>query len=184
MIISKIIFFIDLFAWLLPPFRQKGNKYFIYFLLLAVSDPIFFLLNWTYDISSPPYYIIISLLAFISLVKKKLLFLILLLSIGFIIYLQNAELIFLNFVIHFFILVYFLKDLVITTSEKDKIIIFNLILVLYEVSVMTKFAVSFLFSTGRLLYDFATVFDIFIGIFFTIFNDKKSPEIKLPIEAG
>ncbi len=55
---------------------------------------------------------------------------------------------------------------------------------MYEVSVMTKFAAAYLFETGRLFYDLTTVFNIFIGIFFTVYNDKKGPEIKLPMEAG
>ena len=182
MIISRIIFYIGIFVWLLPPFRQKSTRYFIYFLLLAVSDPTFFLINWIHQINSPSYYLILSTLLLISLIRKKYALFLLIIPAGFIIYHANLDLQLINFLLHFSILLYFLKDLIVSTSEKSKIVIYNLILVMYEVSLMTKFAASYFFRAGYLFYDISSAFEILIAIFFVIYNDKNSPEIKIQME--
>ncbi len=182
MIISKIIFFIDIFIWLLPPFRQKRNKYFIYFLLLALSDPIFYLINLMHTVNPRPYYLAVSTLTLISLTKKKLSLFLIPLAAVLILSLYNTEIQIIIFVIHFTILLYFLKDLILYASEKSKMNVFILILVMYEVSVMVKFAASYLFTVGFLFYYLTTAFEILIGLFFVIYNDKNSPEIKLQME--
>lgn len=179
---SRIIFFIDLFIWLLPPLRQKNTKYFIFFLLLALSDPFYYLVNLIHLTDSPPYYLIISALVLISLNKKKYSLFLLPLIAGLLFILGNSGIRFCIFILQFIILLYFLKELILTASEKSKMIIFNLVLVMYQVSVMTKFASSYFFTIGYIFYDLTTAFEILICVFFILYNDKNSPQIKLQME--
>ena len=180
--ISLIILYINDLAWILPPFRQKGTKYFIYFFLLAFSDPILFIINLVQSVESRPYYTIIGTLVLISLLRKKPYYLLLLLSIISIIFLNDEGLKIINFFIHFATLLYFLKDFLLSTSQKSKLVIFNLILVMYEASIMMKFAASYFFTVGYLYYYLTTAFEILIAVFFTIYNEKNSPVIKLQME--
>jgi hypothetical protein len=182
MIIPKIIFYLNIAAWLLPPFRQKGCKYFLYFLILALSDPIFTIIDWFYPTDSTTYYVFISTMLLIVLLRKKFLYLLLIFIIILNIYLNNLEIRIFTFVIHFVILLYFLKEFVVIISEESKIIIFNLVLVLYEASIIFKFAASYLAIAGYLYFYITTAFEIFIAVFFTIYNEKNSPVINIQME--
>lgn len=182
MIIPQIIYIFNNIAWLLPPIRQRGCKYFIYFLILALSDPIFALINWIHPSDSAAYYLFISTLVLISLLRKKILLFSLLIILIMSIYLSNPELRFFILLIHFIILLYFLKETVVIISGESKIVIFNLVLVLYEASVLFKLAASYLEIVGPLYFYITTAFEVFIAIFFTIYNEKNSPSIKLQME--
>jgi hypothetical protein len=182
MIIPKIIFIFNTVAWLLPPFRQRGCKYFLYFLILALSDPVFSLIDWIHPSNSTPYYLFVSTLILVTLLKKKILLLSLLIVILLSIYLSNPEIRLFTSLVHFMILLYFLKEMIVIISRESKIIIFNLVLVLYEASVFFKFTASYLEITGILYFYITTAFEVFIAIFFTIYNEKNSPVINLQME--
>lgn len=182
MIIPKIIYFFNIFAWLLPPFRQKGCKYFLYFLILALSDPIFGLINWIHNSNSTSYYLFVSTLLLISLLRKKVLLFSLLIVLFLSIYLNNPEIRFFTFLVHFVILLYFLKEIIVIISRDSKIVLFNLVLVLYEATVLFKFAASYLEIAGYLFYYITTAFEVLIAVFFTIYNEKNSPAINLQME--
>lgn len=182
MIIPRIIFYINIAAWLGPPFRQKGCKYFLYFLLLAISDPLYTVIDWFRPTDAATYYSIISTLLLIALVKKKYLYLLIILLAGVSIFLSNPEIRLFAFAIHFIILLYFLRDFIVIISSESKIVIFNLVLILYEASVLFKFAASYLLIAGYLFFYATTAFEIFIALFFTIYNEKNSPAIRINLE--
>lgn len=182
MIIPKIIFYLNIAAWLLPPFRQKGCKYFLYFLVLALSDPIFTVIDWFYPTDSTTYYVFISTILLIVLFRKKFLYLMLIFIILMNFFLTNLEIRVFTFVIHFIILIYFLKEFIVIISEESKIIVFNLVLVLYEASIIFKFAASYLSIAGYLYFYITTAFEILIAGFFTLYNEKNSPAINIQME--
>ncbi len=182
MIIPKIIFYINVSFWLLPPFRQKGCKYFLYFLILALSDPIVMIINWFRPLESSVYYLVVSTFILIVLLKKKYLLLTLILILFAAIYLSNPEIRMFTFLVHFIILLYFLREFIMIISKDSGILIFNLMLVLYEASIIFKFAASYLSIAGYLYFYLTTAFEIFIALFFAIFNEKNSPFIKLQME--
>lgn len=182
MIIPKIIFFLNIAAWLVPPFRQRGCKYFLYFLLLAVSDPLYTVIDWFRPTEAAFYYSIISALLLIVLVKKKFLYLLILLLAVAGIFLSNPEIRIFAFAIHFIILLYFLREFIVIISAESRIVIFNLVLILYEASVIFKFAASYLEIAGYLFFYITTAFEIFIAIFFSIYNEKNSPALRIDLE--
>ena len=181
MIISLIIYYTQTFAWLLPPFRQRGCKYFLYFLILALSDPIFRLIYWIHATDVTWYYLVISTLVLISLFRKKYLFLLLIADIIILIYLTIPEIRLFTFLLHFIIMLYFLKEFILIISKESKIVIFNLALVLYEVTLLFKLTASY-FEFGVYNYYLTTAFEILPAVFFTIYNEKNSPSISLQME--
>lgn len=168
-------------AWLLPLFRQRGCRYFLYFFFLAISDPIITIIRLFHPLDATLYYLVISTLLLISLIKKRELLLLLVVVFFLSLYLNNPELRFFNLLVHFAILLYFLKELLVIISKESKIVIFNLILVLYEVTLLFKIAASYL-NTGYLFYYLTTAFEIFIAIFFMFYNEKNSPVFNLEME--
>ena len=182
MIIPKIIWFLNIAAWLLPPFRQKGCKYFVYFLILALSDPVFQIIDMVRNSDSTSYYLVVSTLILITLFKKKSLLLLMIPILFLSIYLSNPEIRIFTFLVHFIILLYFLKEFIIILGQESKILIFNLMLVLYEASVLFKFGATYFEIAGYLFFYLTTAFEILIAIFFTVYNEKNSPVIKLKME--
>jgi hypothetical protein len=182
MIIPKIIFYLNIAAWLLPPFRQKGCKYFLYFLILALSDPIYTIIDWFYTTDATTYYVFISTMLLIVLVRKKYLYLLLIFIVLMNFYLNNLEIRVFTFVIHFIILLYFLKEFIVIISEESKIVIFNLVLILYEASIIFKFAASYLAIAGYLYFYITTAFEILIAVFFILYNEKNSPALNIQME--
>ncbi|MDH7603895.1 MAG: hypothetical protein QHH13_03260, partial [Melioribacter sp.] len=43
--LSKILFYTSIIVWLFPPIRNYKRKYFLYFVFLAISDPVSLLLR-------------------------------------------------------------------------------------------------------------------------------------------
>jgi len=182
MIIPVIIFYFNVAAWLLPPFRQWDCKYFLYFLILALSDPIILIAESLGTFDSTPFYLFVSTFILIALIRKISLFLILIIDLIASIYLTFPEIKVITFLIHFVILLFFLREFIIIISTDSKIVIFYLILVLYEASVLFKFAASYMEVAGYLFYYITTAFEVFIAVFFAIYNEKNSPVIKLQLE--
>ena len=59
---------------------------------------------------------------------------------------------------------------------------FNLILLLYEASVLFKFSASYFITAGYLFFYITTAFEILIAVFFSLVNEKNSPVLKLQME--
>jgi hypothetical protein len=182
MIIAKIIFNINLIVWLIPPLRQKGCRYFLFFLLLALSDPGWFILNYIQHNDSSFYYLIISTLILAAVLNKNQL-LLLLIPMSFIkIFLNNPEIRIFTIIIHFILLLYFLREFLLIISRESRIVLFNLILLLYEASVLFKFSASYFITAGYLFFYITTAFEILIAVFFSLVNEKNSPVLKLQME--
>src|ERR1035437_8060525 len=52
--VSKLILYFNFFIWFLPPFRQYKGGFFLYFMILALTDPLGYLLYTIFKIA--PYY--------------------------------------------------------------------------------------------------------------------------------
>lgn len=167
---------------MLPPFRQRGHRYFLYFLILALSDPIWFLISELFQGDSSFYYLIISTLTLIAVLRKNYLFAAFIPIIFIGIYLNNPEVRIFTVIVHFILLLYFLKEFTLIVSKDSKIVFFNLILVLYEASVLFKFGASYFTTAGYLFFYLTTAFEIFLAVFFTLFNEENSPVLKLQME--
>ncbi len=182
MIIARIIFYGTLIAWLFPPFRQRGCRYFLFFLILALSDPGWYILNQMHYRDSSFYYLVVSTLLLTAVFRKRQLLLLLIpvFFAGF--YLNAPEIRIFTIIFHFILLIFFLRELILIISRESRIVIFNLVLLLYEASVLFKFSASYFITAGYLFFYITTAFEILIAVFFSFINEKNSPVIKLQME--
>lgn len=182
----KYIQFTLIIIWFLVPIRQFKTRFFGYFLVLALMDPLYILLTQFIVIDSPSYYLFCTIAlifpTLFDLQKKYTIGL-----IGFFIlwswlafYKFPAQLIAIQIIIHLIIFIFFLKVLILFFSKHRNLLLFHFILLIYEFSILLKF---FVYSTqigiGPIYYYVTTAIEILIGIFFIFVNEKNSPLIKI-----
>jgi hypothetical protein len=186
MYLAKIIAYISILVWLLPPFRQLKGGYFLYFLISGYSDPLAILLGEVFRLN--PYYthLLIAFLLSISILfySKKLnskwiasLILLLILSL----WLGNKNTIFIPIIIFRFLII--LQLLISFSNEfllKQRINIYLSVLIFYEITIILKYAaVGCNYSLGIYFYYLTSVFGMLICLFFIFYNLQNSPLIKL-----
>lgn len=179
----KTLYTISLIIWLIPAIRQYKTKYFVFFLILAIADPIIHIIRITgiYNLSYH-YYVLITFLLICSLQEKEFLIklkyfwltILLLVFIGFFLEISSSSqlllLLFTNTVI-FFIL---LKNYIIVFVTKNNSI-FLLMLVFYQLTNISKFLNLLLdFTDATAFYIITSLFQIAFGLFFSIFRENKS----------
>ena len=185
MVFPKIIFFISISIWLFTPFRQYKNRYFLYFLILAILDPLVLIIQLFGSIQPSRIYLIgvlfqiISLLNFRKTINYKIILLLIIItniwfSFNFGILAINLCLILENLIV----LTIFLKISILNTYENMQINSFYVVIIFYLISIITKFLVGITDLKFGVPYFYLTsAFEIIIGIFFIFFNDKNSPRL-------
>jgi|WetSurMetagenome_2_1015567.scaffolds.fasta_scaffold04925_5 hypothetical protein len=176
----QTIFYTSIFFWLLPAIRHYKKKYFFYFLILALSDPV----NILYvRLIGYPLYITYSVAGFALFFaitsgnnKNKNLFtyptLALLLILGTI-YIKN--LLYLVLIFHFLILLTFIKTSILSIYLENQVNLFYVALVFYELSVVLNIAMVLGDSDIKVIIFFITLsFQILLAIFFTFFTEKSA----------
>lgn len=180
----KILFFISIIVWLFPPIRQRRNRYFIFFLLLAISDPISILMNKLnlsyYNIQ---YHTLMTFFLFVSLLHKniiqnnkfKLIIVgVIILMLGLLV--SDTKLFYSVYILFYCIIfLMFLKEFI-TKFIFDRIIhVFSIILMLYVLTNIFKvfnLLLSYVDATG--FFFVTTIFQITMGLFFSIFREDKA----------
>jgi len=186
MLIINSIVLINSLVWLFVPIRQFKTRFFFFFLVLGLLDPITYILVQIFKLNTAVPYLLGTIIllypALFEIKKKFKLGLILaLFSTGLIVvfYAINISII-IQIVIHFIIFISFLKVLVVYFSENRKLLLFHLMLVLYEFSLLLKFFVYYNeVGVGPAYYYVTTAFEIMIGIFFIFFNEVHSPKLSM-----
>ena len=186
MLILKSIAYITIIVWLIIPIRQFKTRFFLFFLVLGLLDPIAYSLGHILKLNTTVPYLfgtIILLYPALFEIKKqiKLGLVLILFTAGIIVvfYAMNISLI-IQIVIHFIIFVSFLKVMVVFFSENRKLLLFHLMLVLYEFSLLLKFFVFYNeVGVGPAYYYATTSFEIMIGIFFIFFNEVNGPKLSM-----
>ena len=176
----EILYYITILIWLFPPIMQYGEKYFYFFLLLAFSDLSVLALHKLFQINSSYIHLLVIYFAYLSVLSKEtlkkykylLLFLVLIILFCFFIINKISINYFIFIIINFLI---FLRILLtfITEIELEKTVkIFLIIFLLYELTVILKFINIITGFTNAYFYFFVTtVFEIFFGLFFSIFKE-------------
>lgn len=172
---------ISVVFWLLPPFRQFKGRYFYYFLILAVSDPITI---FCVEILKAPLYsihsiagllLIFSILFYTGKFENKYTLSVLILA-GFIvgmIYLKN--LLILVLITHLINFLMFLKVAILPIYRDGNVNFFYVALLFYELSIVLNLSVFIGQSDMRILIYYMTLFfQILLAIFFTIFTEKSN----------
>jgi hypothetical protein len=187
MSLARLIIATSIIIWLFPPFRQLKGGYFFYFLILGYSDPIVYLFIWLFKIYPIYTHLFLAFLLAISVLfyNKKLNniwvgFGILLLISS--LYLCNKNTLIIPIIIFRFVII---EQILITAMNAflkfNRINIYFIILLFYEITVVLKYsALGLNYSTGIYLYYFTTASELLICFYFIFYNIHNSPLIRLP----
>lgn len=186
MTIANYIAYLNIFIWLLIPIRQYNTRFFPFFLVLGILDTISLSFFYLFNINLTITYLfgtnVLLYAALFDLGKKKKFTLLLFFIIisFFIVSFSIKESWIIQFIIHFIILITFLKILIIYFGNTRKLLLFYLVLIGYEVSLLLKFFVYYKEpGIGPVYFYVTTALEILIGLFFIFINEKNSPAIKV-----
>jgi hypothetical protein len=173
-------------VWSIIPFRQKKTNYFFFFLVYGITAVIMILDNIllihpAYFYLGQGFFLIISLFYF-KKIHRHILFLTGILIISIILpFILSIEIITFCLIIeHMIIFFIILKRTIIISIQQEKLNLFHFILLLFEISVITRFiVVAGNLKTGIIFFYLTAAFSILIGIFFLIYNEENSPKLRL-----
>jgi hypothetical protein len=143
------ISYISIAAWLIPPFRQYKTSYFLYFLVLALSDPLNIISYYVFHSGIWIGNVIASCLSVVALlkpekIKKNIIPLIVYISIIFYLLFNTdmAGMRILTGVNMFFILIFFANDFVVSLKSNASLNLFFVVIMLYNIANFTKVVFS------------------------------------------
>ena len=176
-----IIIYLSIFFWLLPPFRQYGSKFFGYFLILALADPVSLAIQLL-GINSNFTLILFSVLAYLLLRGALLklannwgLNLVLIIGSFGTYFLSSVMIKFIFIIIHTLILFVILKYTLQYIHEKRVINIFHFVLIFYEFSGITKcIAIIYEVNNSTEFLIISVLFQMLVALFFAIFLEESS----------
>lgn len=187
----KILIFTSMILWLFPPIRQYKQNYFWFFLFLAITDPIAFVIGRSFGIQPPQTYIAFVLLYFFSLLNYKIInfykivasiVLILIGAFSFINHEKYAD--------YYFIAVTLLMLFIVSKNSfqfivnSGRINFFHIVLVFYMLTIIFKFWWLLVqFDTGLVFWWVTTSLQLFVGIFFSFYRENN-PKLLLKIGEG
>ena len=177
-----IIMLLSMFFWLFPPIRQFKTELFWYFFILAISDPISVGLVMAGILSQLIGYAIAGFLLVFSLYGSyyknwhvRSILLVLLIALIPVFFTSMNYHYGIIITLHIVILFFFLRRSIYFIAVHSKLNIFNIMLVLYELSILLK-VVTLLANakTGVAFFYITDIFQILIAIFFSIFKENDS----------
>lgn len=188
--LSFVILYLSIFFWIFPAVRQYRSNLFFYFLTLAAADPFMLVVYGFMHLKPLPQNVFYLLFFFFSLFsiyysyyRKRYIFILSL-------FLFCLYLIFIVLKLNYFlqltvaikavILFVFAVKAVTYVALHSRVNFFHVVLILYEISVIMKYlAIITDAQTGAAYFHITSIFQMFIGIFFSIFREENS---KLLIE--
>jgi hypothetical protein len=187
MLFAYIAVFTNMFAFLLPPFRQYRGRYFLFFLVLALGDPLTFLAIEIAHITPSNFNSLVAWATFLSVfttnrMSKGFFILLILTVMVFLafIFFNRQEAQFLNILINCLLLIYFIKESAQHFQRTNEIHLGYFLLVLYQIGIITKlYTIAEYTKQGILYFYIIALFEIIVAIFFTIYKVENSPVIKL-----
>ncbi len=187
MLVAKIIVNVSMLIWVLTPVRQYGGRYFLFFLISALLDPMIMLMHFFIHVvffriySVADFIMLITIIDFKKVVQFKY-YIIALLAIT--IYLADnltmTEIPWVIVIENIVTLYLFLKITLLYIDKRKEINIFHVVMDLYLFTLAIKFIAWVIdIRFGVLYFYITTAFEILIGIFFIFYNDNNSPKLKL-----
>ncbi|HMU43796.1 MAG TPA: hypothetical protein PKA80_10875 [Ignavibacteriaceae bacterium] len=173
--ISRYIALISEIIWIFPLFRQSKTKWFIFFLVLGILDPLTHLLRITFSYVGNLQYDLGSIALYLSLYvvegkkpkESDYLFVVLLIITRL---LTSIDVLFV-LIVHLFIFYKILSFTVIESHLKERLNIPFLVLMLYELSILIKLSAYLNKSPASdVPYFFMLFFEMSIALFFIFFR--------------
>ena len=176
---ERVIANISILVWIFPAIRQYKTRYFGFFLLLAVSDPVVEFFRYILKIKSfDVIYLMVFSLAFIALFKGSIIrkyWILLLWPLFPLLYsLFFREYQFYQLLLNVFLISIFLKfcyDLIGDTTKNNRIDFFLVVLIFYALTLITKVDSTYTdLSQNYYYFKITNILDVIIGLFFVIFR--------------
>ena len=190
MTVSYIIYMISTIAWFLTIFSQKKSSVFLFFLILGLSDPLFLLFNYivkvpngvVYSFAAISFYMVFRFNDFKS-IKLKLIDYSVFIAFFYVVF-TLSYIYYFVLGVHIYILFKFIKRIITALHFQGELLIFFLVLVFYEISLLFK-GIIFIAGTGQGFYLFfiTLAFQILIAIFFIIFREDN-PKLIIKMTEG
>ena len=179
--ILKILFYVSIFIWLFPPIRQWKTRFFYFFLILALADPISIFISLFIIKNNYFYFPLISYLQLISIINyknipklKAIVYNLLLVGIIILLFIFNQPKTVVP-IIHFIITIIFMKELLVKFVFDRMLNIFYLMLIFYEFTIILKYLNVILgFTDATAFFIITSIFQIAFGLFFSIFREDKT----------
>ena len=163
-----------------PIFRQYKGNFFHYFLILGLADPTAMLCVAVFNIQPILIHSIAGVFLFYSIddvrqnVKRFWLLNLIIVITFTIALLMQLNPLFLVLILHFLILIMFIKKLMLKLHQLGEFNWFYLVLVFYEITVLLKVIVFLSGAEIGILYFYLTLaFQFLVAIFFTIFREEN-----------
>ena len=188
MTVYQIILTLNIFVWFFPPIKQYGGKYFYYFLILALSDPLNIAIRQVFHFTFYLHlildlFLILSLFDFRMLKNIPFVILLILFSVGANIFLTPDSVAVLMIICDLIILTIFLKRAVLYLRDYGNINLFFFVLILYETSTISKYLILLFELPVKIIYfNLTTAFEILIALYFTFYTTDNSPKIPFHTE--
>jgi len=176
----NVLIYISIFIWILPVIRQYKGTYSFYFIILALSDPINLVAVKYLGLPPNIFHAIAALGLFYSIgfsiqdINKHWIFhLIILVMFIFLLYSLTNLLLLICF-FHGLILYKFSKTLIESSFELEKLNIFHMLLVFYELSIIINIIMLISNTVQSVILYYSTLsFNFLVAIFFTIFKEES-----------
>ena len=177
-----IVAFVSSVFWIFPAIRNYKTNLFLYFLILAISDPIVITASFLIPMLGQRLYLLFSLLTIASLrnlFSSKTLYLrilILLLLFGVTAAFTSITAAYISIIIdHICAVFIFLVLLLSYVSLNSKVKGYHIILLLYEVSIILKVLFFVLNVELGLGYFYTTtIFEMLIAVFFSVYKETDN----------
>lgn len=185
MTIEKLISITSMIIWLIPPVRNLGTRYFFYFFILAIEDPlVVFVLSKFHLVHNllMPFFTLLLLYSLSSKKYGKILVAVSIIFLALILFsdLSNQTTMLLNAFLHVFILGIFISDFLSYFDTNHSINFFLLLLISYEFIGIAKNILLLLdLAKGIVIFYTGAFYQIFLGITFIIWNVNNSPRYKI-----
>ncbi len=181
-----IVIYISMVLWLLPPIKNYKTNFFIYFLALAVCDPIGAVFS-THHILEPSLtgllFSFIILVSLRNITDKSKLFDATLAIVFIFMILSFISLRGLGYglviVVHILIFFTILKRALTYIAQTGAVNIFYFVLLFYEATIVMKyFVIIFDLNEGVLQFAITTTFQLMFAIFFALSNENSQRLIR------
>jgi hypothetical protein len=184
--LTKVLFYLLIFIWIIPPIMQYKERYFYFFLLLGLTEIFAVALNWIFNINPKFTYISFSYFLILSLLSKEeikrywyglgLIFLLIILFLFNVSGTKHSTLYYSIFIIfHLLIFLRILLTFIIEIDNENSVKFFLLVFLLYELTIIFKFVnIIAGFVDAYPYFIITSIFEIFIGLFFSIFKEDDT----------
>ncbi|OGU34309.1 MAG: hypothetical protein A2068_01055 [Ignavibacteria bacterium GWB2_35_6b] len=182
--ITQILFYLGFVVWIFPAIRQFRGRFFFYFFILAVADPLTIILVLLFNINVGPMQpflasalLVISVLD-IQYLKENKYYVIIALTIVFIVALvfNNATIYFSVIVLfHIFIFYYILILFIKKNVDEKAVNFFYIVLMLYELTNILKISnLAFEITNADEYHTLTSIFQVAIGLYFSLFRENST----------